>query len=393
MSPAVRRRRRAALPGVSGPARVQRRAAALLPRLRAGDVAVIDTLDLDRGTAEQMVAIGVAAVVNASASLSGRYPAGGAGVLLAAGVPLLDEVGQDVFAVLADGEAVRVDAEVLYRGDDQLAHGRMLDDEAVQTGLVQARAGLAAQLEAFAASTGQLLARETPLLFDGVGRPQLRTEMSGRPAVLICRGPGWREQLGQLRDYLREHHPVLVAVDSGAEGLAELGMTPDIVLADPDGLPEQVLTAGAEIVVRVPAEGNHPGLAALEERGVSATLFATSLPGPDAAVLLGALSGASLLVGVGMPHGLTELLDGGGPAMSAAVLARLVAADRLVTPEAVSAVHRRRIRLGPLLLIVLAGLAALAVALASTPSGQDALATVQGWWTSIVSWGQGLVSS
>ncbi len=372
---------------------MQRHAAALLPRLRPGDVAVIDALDLDRGTAEQMVAAGVAAVVNASSTMSGRRPAGGAQVLLAAGVPLLDQVGPEIFAVLGDGDSVRVNADLLLRGEQELAHGRLLDEPAVQVAQAQARAGLQAQLSSFAAGTATLLAREAPLLFDGAGLPELRTSLRGHPVVLVCRGPGWREQLAQLRGYLREHHPVLIAVDSGAEGLAELGVRPDIVLADPDGLPEQVLASGAEIVVRVPGEGSHPGLAALEERGVSASLLATSLPGPEAAVLLAALSGASLLVGVGMPHGLTELLDGGGPAMSAAVLARLVAADRLVTPDVVRTVHRRRIGVGVLLLLMLVALAALAVALASTPVGQHTLPTLRGWWTSVVSWVQGLVSS
>ena len=43
-------------------------------RLRPGDIAVIDHLDLDRATAEALVDCGVAAVVNASPFISGRYP-------------------------------------------------------------------------------------------------------------------------------------------------------------------------------------------------------------------------------------------------------------------------------------------------------------------------------
>ena len=43
------------LPGVHGTARVERRVALLLPRLRPGDVAVLDVLDLDRPTAQVLV--------------------------------------------------------------------------------------------------------------------------------------------------------------------------------------------------------------------------------------------------------------------------------------------------------------------------------------------------
>ena len=52
-------RTRSELPGVSGVARVDRHTGALLRRLRPGDVAVLDQLDLDRATADALVAQGV----------------------------------------------------------------------------------------------------------------------------------------------------------------------------------------------------------------------------------------------------------------------------------------------------------------------------------------------
>src|SRR6185503_12931207 len=67
-------RTRSELPGVSGVARVDRHTDALLRRLRRGDVVVLDQLDLDRATADALVAAEVAAVVNAAPSISGRFP-------------------------------------------------------------------------------------------------------------------------------------------------------------------------------------------------------------------------------------------------------------------------------------------------------------------------------
>ena len=61
------------LPGVTGVARVDRRTGDLL-RVGPGDIVVFDQLDLDRRTAEALVAAEVAGVVNASASMSGRFP-------------------------------------------------------------------------------------------------------------------------------------------------------------------------------------------------------------------------------------------------------------------------------------------------------------------------------
>src|SRR5689334_17022817 len=81
------------LPGVHGTARVERRVALLLPRLRPGDVAVLDVLDLDRPTAQALAEARVSAVVDASDLISGRYPNLGPEVLAEAGVVLVDGVG------------------------------------------------------------------------------------------------------------------------------------------------------------------------------------------------------------------------------------------------------------------------------------------------------------
>ena len=45
-------------PGVVATVRVGRRARGLLPRLRPGDIAVIDHVDLDRGAAQSLVEAG-----------------------------------------------------------------------------------------------------------------------------------------------------------------------------------------------------------------------------------------------------------------------------------------------------------------------------------------------
>jgi len=88
-------------PGTVGTARVDRRTRGLLPRLRPGDVAVIDHLDLDRGTAQALVDAGVVAVVDAAAVISGRYPNLGPQTLAAAGVVIVDGIGASGLAGIA----------------------------------------------------------------------------------------------------------------------------------------------------------------------------------------------------------------------------------------------------------------------------------------------------
>jgi len=80
---------------VMGAARIDRRTKDLIKRLQPGDVAVIDHRDLDRVAADGLVEARVAAVVNAGESISGRYANGGAIRVVQAGLPRVDQYGED----------------------------------------------------------------------------------------------------------------------------------------------------------------------------------------------------------------------------------------------------------------------------------------------------------
>src|SRR5919201_4501538 len=106
------RRPRTDDPGVvTGTVRLDRRTKRLVGRLRPGDIAVIDHVDLDRVAADSLVATGVAAVLNAKPSVSGRYPNLGPEVLIQAGIPLIDDLGEEIFDELREGDVVRMEGE------------------------------------------------------------------------------------------------------------------------------------------------------------------------------------------------------------------------------------------------------------------------------------------
>ena len=63
-----------------------------LTRLEAGEVAVLDQVDLDGPTAEALVEAGVVAVVNRSEMISGRFPNRGPQILVDAGIPMVDQL-------------------------------------------------------------------------------------------------------------------------------------------------------------------------------------------------------------------------------------------------------------------------------------------------------------
>ncbi|MGW9426154.1 putative cytokinetic ring protein SteA, partial [Streptomyces koyangensis] len=106
--PALLSRKTETLPGISGIARVDRDTGKLLRRVGHGDIVVLDEIDLDRVTADALVGAGVLAVVNASMSISGRYPNLGPEVLVANGITLIDAPGTDLMKVVKDGSKIRL---------------------------------------------------------------------------------------------------------------------------------------------------------------------------------------------------------------------------------------------------------------------------------------------
>src|SRR5438093_7565314 len=111
---------------IEGTARIDRRTKRLSGRLKPGNIAIIDHEELDRVAAESLVERGVAAVVNARSSVSDRYPNLGPLVLAVAGVPILDDVGQDVFQRVREGDHVRLEDNRLVIGEETVAEGTLL---------------------------------------------------------------------------------------------------------------------------------------------------------------------------------------------------------------------------------------------------------------------------
>jgi uncharacterized membrane-anchored protein len=373
--------------GVHGPARVDRRTKNLTKRLRPGDIAVIDHVDLDRVSAEALVACRPLAVVNAAASISGRYPNLGPEIVVAAGIPLLDSVGSEVMDALTDGMIVHVEGTELRHGDDVVASGQVLTAEGVQAAMTEARAGLNIQLEAFAANTMDYLRQERDLLLDGVGVPDITTELDGRHALIVVRGYHYKEDLETLRHYIREYRPVLIGVDGGADALLQAKHKPDLIVGDMDSVSDETLRCGAEVVVHAYRDGRAPGLERVRGLGIEPVVFPATGTSEDVAMLLADDKGADLIVAVGTHATLVEFLDKGREGMASSFLTRLRVGGKLVDAKGVNRLYRSRISTFSLLLMLVVGLMALAAALWSTPGGRALLqvlgARLDDFWSAV----------
>lgn len=388
----LRRSRAEALAGVSGVARLDRRTKRLVGRLNPGDIAIIDHVDLDRVAAESLVAAKVSAVVNAQPSISGRYPNLGPDLLVSNGIPLLDNVGSEVFAAVKEGTRVRLDGDTLFVGEQPVAKGSVQDADTVATLMTEAKAGIATQLEAFAANTTEYMQRERALLLDGVGVPDVRTKFAGRHVLVVVRGNDYRQDLAALRNYIREYKPILVGVDGGADALREAGYRPHMIVGDMDAVSDEVLASGAEVIVHAYPDGRAPGLARVQDLGIDATPFPASGTSEDIAVLLADEKGAALIVAVGTHATLFEFLDRGRAGMASTFLTRLRVGGKLVDAKGVSRLYRSRISAAALLVLALAAFIAIGAALAVSDVGRTYLELLGDRWNRFVEWLQGLVS-
>jgi uncharacterized membrane-anchored protein len=378
------------LPGVMGLARLDRRTKNLTKRLRPGDIAIIDHADLDWVSAEALIGCQVAAVVNAAASISGRYPNHGPQLLLEAGIPLLDDAGQDLFGKVPEGAPVRLNGETLYLGGEVVAKGQLQSAEAVSAAMAEARAGVADQLQAFVANTLEYMTHEGGLLIDGIPAPRLRTKIEGRHVLVVVRGYHYREDLAILRSYIREFKPLMIGVDGGADALLEAGYRPQLIVGDMDSISDSGLGCGAELVVHAYPDGTAPGLARVERLGLSAAVCPAAGTSEDVALLIADQKGANLIVAVGTHNTLHEFLDKGRAGYSSTFLTRLRVGGKLVDAKGVSRLYRSRVSGRALMVLVLAAVATMLVAIAVTPAGQILLRDLSTQWDVVRYWLTGL---
>jgi uncharacterized membrane-anchored protein len=362
------RRKPDAPSAIQGPVRVDRRTKDMIPRLEAGEVAVINHRDLDRVAADGLVEAGVVAVVNCAQSISGRYPNGGPIRVVQAGITLVDDVDPELMDTLRDGDVVRLEDGEIWRADELLGRGRVLDEAGIEVAMEAARAAIGTELERFAENTLEYIRKEARLTFEPLTLPPLHTKFAGRHALVVVRGHDYRSDLAALRPYIREYQPVLIGVDGGADALLEHGLKPDIIIGDFDSVSAKGLACGAELVHHVHPDGRAPGRENLLEWGVEYHEFVAEGTSEDVAMLLAYESKSQLIVAVGTHATMVEFLDKGRPGMASTFLTRLRLGPMLVDAKGVSRLYEGRVRRLDIFLLVGAALVAmLVVAIVAEP--------------------------
>ncbi len=362
---------------IHGSARLGRKTKDLVKRLTPADVAVIDHTNIDRISAEELIATGVRAVVNVAESSNGAYPNAGPLLLARAGIRLVDTPGAPLFDSLRDGDPVIVDSEGEVRGrGDVVARGRVVnaDDAARQLEAQRERIGEA--LEQFAENTMAHLRQEGELLAGRIEFPRTRTAFRDRHVLIVVRGTTHKRDLRTLRAYIRGVRPVLVGVDGGADAILEAGLQPDVVLGDMDSASDAALRSGAELIVHAYPDGRAPGRERVGELGLEHTVIPAGGTSQDVAMLLAFEKGAALIVSVGAHFNLIEFLDKNRQGMSSTFLTRLRIGETLVDAKGVSRLYNPGTSVGQLALFMAASAVLLVIVVLSSPALDNLLQLV-----------------
>jgi uncharacterized membrane-anchored protein len=370
--PALLSRRNGASGGgaIEGTARLGRRTKDLVKHLGPGDVAVVDHRNIDRIAAEELIATGVRAVLNASESSDGRYPNAGPLLLARAGVTLID-VEDDPFELLRDGEMVKIAGGSIGARDEEVLTGQVLGVEELEDRFERQRERVDEALAAFAENTVAHVRQETDLLAGGIEFPPTRTSFRDRHVLIVVRGDRHRRDLKALRAYIRDVRPIVVAVDGGADGALEAGLKPDLILGDMDSAGDAALCCGAELIVHAYPDGRAPGRDRLLAMGLEHTLVPAAGTSEDVAMLMAYEKGADLIVAVGAHFNLIEFLDRKRAGMSSTFLTRLRIGDRLVDAKGVSRLYNPGSGLGPVAPFIAAFAILLAILVIASPALGD----------------------
>jgi uncharacterized membrane-anchored protein len=341
----------------------------LLERVDEGSIVVIDRRDLDATSARTLVARKPLAVLNAAEFVSGRFASLGPAVLADAGIVLLEGDPTRVRS-LKDGTVLRLDGSTLYDGTEVALETHAVTGDEIRERMEQARGGMASQLDTFAHTASEFLRREEGALLHGTGLPDLRTDLADKTVVVV--GPhATAADVRRLSTFIREQRPVLIGVDAGVDLLVRRRRRADILVLGRGAAPaDRALRRAREVVLHEAGEGVRRQV---DKLNLPAHPVTTGISSTDVALLLAHRGGARLVVPVGDPATLEELIDRERSDQASTVLTRMRLGSTAVEASAVPLLYTGRVRIWQLLLVVLAALAVLAFTVAATPIGND-------WW-------------
>lgn len=329
---------------IRGTAKKDRKTKNLINRLEPNDIAVICHRDLDEVAAIHLVERKIKAVVNCDESISGKFPNQGPKILSDAGIPLIDNAGQDIFEKIQENDLIEISDNTLYCNEVMLCHVHILTKEEIKRCMEKASDNIREVLHDFIDNTLDYAEKEKEIILSPVKMPELHVSMKGRHVLIVIRGKNYKEDLKAIRTYINEVKPVMIGVDGGADALLEFGYKPDIIVGDMDSVSSHTLKKCREILVHAYPDGRAPGMERICSLGLSAKIFPYPGTSEDVALILAYENKAELIVTVGSHTNMVDFLEKGRRGMASTFLVRMKVGYKVIDAKGVSELYRNRLK-------------------------------------------------
>lgn len=349
----------------------------LAKRINAGEIAVIDHVDIDEIAAESLIEKKVLAVINANKSISGKYPNLGPAILDNAGIPIIDEVGDKIFELLKENDRITIIDNEIYKDGTLIAKGKLLTHDVINYKMEECKENLEFELDKFIENTLDYAKKEKSFILGNLEIPNVKTKFKDRQALVIVRGKDYKEDLYTIKQYISDVRPILIGVDGGADALLEFGLNPDLIVGDMDSVSDKALKIAKELVVHAYPDGRSPGLERVKSLGLDAHIFKAPGTSEDIAMLLAYEKGADLIVAVGTHSSMIDFLEKGRKGMSSTFLVRLKIGSKLVDAKGVNKLYRENFKISYVFGIIFAAMIPLGVLAYFSPPMQQLLKLLQ----------------
>ncbi|MDI6602176.1 MAG: putative cytokinetic ring protein SteA [Thermoanaerobacteraceae bacterium] len=358
---------------IKGIAKVDRRTKNLCKRLKPGDIAVIYHRDIDEIAAEALVKAKIKAVINADISISCRYPNEGPRILVENGIKLIDNVGEDVFCKIKEGDHLAIDGEDIYCNEVYIGKGTVLDADKIEFLMEESYKNLDVELDRFIENTLEYAKREKEFFIKKIRFPKPVVDFKRRHVLVVVRGKDFREDLNALHAYIDEVKPILIGVDGGGDALLENGYIPDIIVGDMDSVSDRCLKSCKQIIVHAYPDGRAPGLKRVNELNLKSDIVPMPGTSEDIALLMAYEMGADLIVALGTHTNMIDFLEKGRKGMASTFLVRLKVGSKLMDAKGVNKLYRSGVKASYILGITVSALLPICVVFLMSPPMQQFL--------------------
>lgn len=297
--------------------------------LYPGDIAVIRHDDIDELAASALVYTGAKAVINTGKSLTGRFEAAGATILLQNNMRVIDvSLPLESFK---DNDIVTVlDNDIIVRN---YVHKNVCT--AVNWDYINKRHQMSKENEKneilrFIDNTINYAAEEMDKLVCFSGYPELYTQLEGRHVVIVVRNSNSLEEMNMLRNYIERHKPVFIGVDGGADLIVNCGYTPDILIGDMDSVSDIGIYRSREIILHAYEDGRCPCLDRIVSMNIPYKILPMRGTSEDAALMLAYHKNSELIVLVGGHSCMYDFMCKGRQGMASTFIARTLIGNRLI---------------------------------------------------------------